>query len=147
MIELLLQAERALAVGLLDQAERLYDQAADADPRNAIAIVGKARIAVERGNDAEALALARRALEIDPENAAARRLADRLVEVMAHRGETVPAAADTLATPAPATGSAPAAPAPAAPALASTAPSTDDPAASEPPRGRRPGLLRRLLRR
>ena len=86
MIELLLEAERAMAVGMLDQAERLYRQVADSDPRNSIAVVGLARIALERGDEDGALALGARALGIDPDNVAARRLVDRLVEVRAHRG-------------------------------------------------------------
>ena len=85
MIELLLQAERALSVGLLDQAEKLYRQAADVDPRNAMAVVGLARVAVDRGHDELALAEARRALSIDPENVAAGRLAQRLDEVLRFR--------------------------------------------------------------
>lgn len=90
MIELLLEAEHALTLGLVDQAERLYRQAADADPRNAIAVVGLARIALERADDARAYLEARRALAIDPENVAANRLVARLDEVFAARGEPLP---------------------------------------------------------
>ena len=89
MMELLLQAERTLAMGRLDDAERLYRKALDADPRNAIAVVGLARLAIERGDDHEAYRLAGRALELDPENAAAVRLAMRLHEVFGARGESV----------------------------------------------------------
>jgi fused signal recognition particle receptor len=81
MIELLLAAERMLAGGDLDHAERLFSQVAEADPRNAIAVVGLAEVASARGDDAGAVATARRALEIDPENAAARRMIDRLQAV------------------------------------------------------------------
>jgi tetratricopeptide (TPR) repeat protein len=95
MIEILLQAERALAVGLVDQAERLYRQAAEADPRNSIAVVGLARVALERADEPEAWRQAQRALAIDPENVAAQRLADRLEEVWAYRGESLPDAAAT----------------------------------------------------
>ena len=87
MIELLLQAEGALSVGLLDRAEALYRQVANADPRNAIAIVGLSRVALERGQQQDALELARRALAIDPENVAAQRMVQRLEEVLAYRGE------------------------------------------------------------
>jgi len=90
VIEVLLQAERALAAGLVDQAERLYRQALAADPRNSIAVVGLARVALEHADDAEALRLAWRALAIDPENAAASRLAVRLEEVMMTRGDALP---------------------------------------------------------
>jgi len=86
VIELLLEAERSLAAGRLDQAERLYRQVADGDPRNAIAVVGLARIALERGDEEGALGLGERAVAIDPENQTARRLVDRLVEVRMHRG-------------------------------------------------------------
>ena len=89
MIELLLQADRTLTMGLVDQAERLYQQAAEADPLNAIAVVGLAKVAIERGDDAGAWRLAIRALEIDPENASAIRLEARTAEILATRGEPV----------------------------------------------------------
>jgi translation initiation factor IF-3 len=92
MIEKLLEAERALSVGLLDQAERLYQHAWEADPHNSIAVVGLARVALERGDEPAAQALARRALEIDPDNQAAQRMVDRLVEVQATRAEKAPPA-------------------------------------------------------
>ena len=90
MIELLLQAERALAMGLVDHAERLYLQAVAADPLNSIAVVGLARVALERADDVEAYRRARQALRIDPENVAAVRLSERLEEVFAHRGQALP---------------------------------------------------------
>ncbi len=117
MIELLLAAEDALALGLLDQAERTYRQALDADPRNGIAAAGLARVALERGDEAGALLLAGDALEIDPENATARRLVDRLEESARYRATEAADAAP------PAAGSRP-------------RPITD-----------RRGVLRRLLRR
>ncbi len=89
-MELLLQAEQALGMGLLDRAERLYRQAADVDPRNAIALTGLSRVALDRGDDARALQLAWRALAIDPENAVAVRLAARLEEVLKTRGAALP---------------------------------------------------------
>ena len=91
MIELLLQADRVLTLGMVDQAERLYLQAAAADPQNSIAVVGLARVALERDDDEGALREARRALAIDPENVAAARLATRLEEVLAYRARTLPA--------------------------------------------------------
>jgi hypothetical protein len=89
VIELLLQAESALSVGLLDRAEGLYRQVAAADPRNSIAIVGLSRVALERGRQHEALVLARQALAIDGENVAAQRMVQRLEEVLAYRGDAV----------------------------------------------------------
>jgi thioredoxin-like negative regulator of GroEL len=89
VIEILLEAERALSVGQLDHAERLYRQASDADPRNSIAVVGLARVALERSDDLGAYLLARKALTVDPENDAARRLAVRLLEIMRTRGDEV----------------------------------------------------------
>jgi len=89
VIEILLQAERELTMDRLDQAERLYWQAIEADPRNAIAVVGLARVAIERGDDRTAYAFAVQALGIDPEDAVALRLEARLAEVMTARGEPV----------------------------------------------------------
>lgn len=78
MIERLLAADRALEAGDLDGARRLFDQVADADPRNAIAVVGQAEVARRRGDPDEARRLATAALVIDPDEAAARRLMEQL---------------------------------------------------------------------
>ena len=99
MIELLLEAERALSFGRVDEAERLYRQVAANDPANSIAVVGLARVALEHADDAGAYLLARKALTIDPENEAAQRLVTRLDEVMRTRGETVPEPAVEPASP------------------------------------------------
>jgi hypothetical protein len=90
MIELLIEAERALTHGLVDQAERLYSQVAASDPRSSIAVMGLARVALERGDDRTAYLHGRAALAIDPENPAAQHLVMRLSEVMAGRGEALP---------------------------------------------------------
>lgn len=119
MIELLLQAERALSMGLVDEAERMYAQTVAADPRNAIAVVGLARVALERADDARAYRLARQALAIDPENVAAARLAGRLEEVYAARGLPLPGIDRGPAPEIEPAASAPDAPAPAAPASGS----------------------------
>jgi tetratricopeptide (TPR) repeat protein len=146
MVELLLQAERALSVGMVDQAEALYRRVAEADPRNAIALVGLARVALERADDREAYVQARRAAAVDPENAAARRLVERLEEVFVHRGEPVPMV-DTIVSP-PATEPArmpkPARMPPSEPPPAPSA--SGSPAGATASRPRR-GLLRRLLGR
>lgn len=84
-VELLLDAERALVAGLLERAERTYWQVLAAEPENAIAMVGLARVALERGDEPTALDFARRALAADPENVAAGRLVARLEEVRAAR--------------------------------------------------------------
>jgi uncharacterized protein HemY len=90
MIEVLIEAERALTHGLIDQAERLYRQVADNDPKSSIAVMGLARVALERGDDRTAYLHGRAALAIDPDNPAAQHLVMRLTEVMAGRGETPP---------------------------------------------------------
>ena len=170
MMELLLEAERAISLGMLDQAERLYRQAADADPRNAIAVVGLAKVAIERGDEEDALALGERALGIDPENLAARRLVERLREVRAYRaGQPLPPREDMgIAPVAVGPGRAPDRPASARPgpeparAPATTtrpAPADDEATAPEPATAREPataperepparrGLLGRLFGR
>jgi tetratricopeptide (TPR) repeat protein len=74
MIERLLAGEAALARDELDAAERLFRQVADADPRNAIAHAGLARVAIRHGDVDGARSLAEQALAIDPGEAAAARL-------------------------------------------------------------------------
>ena len=89
MIERLLEAERDLAVGLVDRADAIYRVLAESDPRNALAVVGLARCALERGDELGAYELAVRALSIDPDEAAALRMEARLSEVLATRGRPV----------------------------------------------------------
>ena len=85
MIEALLQAERLLVHGMVDQAEQIYRRAIEQDEHNAIAVVGLARVALERGQERLAYERAREALAIDPQNDAAQRLEQRLAEVFAER--------------------------------------------------------------
>ncbi len=105
--ELLLDAERALVAGLLDRAERTYRQVLAAEPHNAIAIVGLARIALERGDETAALNLARQALAADPENVAAQRLVARLEEVRTAREAAGEGADERRAAGVPTTGTRP----------------------------------------
>ena len=74
MIERLLAADAALERGELDTAEKLFGSVAEADPRNAIAAVGMGRVAAGRDDADGARTWFRRALSIDPDEAAARRL-------------------------------------------------------------------------
>jgi hypothetical protein len=163
MMEMLVEAERYLSHGLLDHAERLFRQVADADPRSSIAAVGLARVALERGDEASAYAFARRGLAIDAENPAAHHLVLRLEEVVRGRGEALPTdeeiARITRRSEAPnaarplASGAPPASPPPPPPpidAVGNADPRSDGP----PPRARRagaparrPGLLGRLFDR
>jgi tetratricopeptide (TPR) repeat protein len=101
VIEQLLRAENALALGLLDQAEQIYERTLAHDPANAIALVGLSRVALERGDERASLGFARRALSIDPENAQAGRMVDRLEEVIRERGDAVPQEAPSPTTPLP----------------------------------------------
>jgi hypothetical protein len=122
MIELLLQAERALGMGLLDQAERLYWQAIDGDGQNAIAIVGLAKVARQRGDDRTAMAFGRQALALDGENAVAIRLVAEVATSM--RAPTVEGRA---ADPPTASGATDGTDAPTAAAPASAAPAEATP--------------------
>jgi hypothetical protein len=78
MFELLLQADKALAKGKLDQAEKTYSQLIELDPTNAIALAGLARVAQTRGDEPAARSLVDRALGIDPASVAALRVLDEL---------------------------------------------------------------------
>jgi hypothetical protein len=102
MIEPLLQAERLLLHGLLDQAEVIYRRTLDSDPRNAIAAVGLAKVALERDDLQGAYQHACHALEIDRQNPSALRLEARLSEVLFTRGEPVERPSWLASHPAPA---------------------------------------------
>ena len=149
-----------MSFGQIDQAQEIYEQVSTSDPKNSIAVVGLARVALERGDELGAYLLARRALGIDPENDAARRMAVRLEEVLATRGhpvddplpaEAAEAVSSASAAPAPAT--APAAP----PTPEAAAPPPDGPPPPESgahiprptaaPKPKRRSLLGRLRRR
>lgn len=89
MNETLLQAERLLSVGLLDQAEALYLGSLEQQPGDALALMGLARVSIERGDDLAAHAYALRAVAADPENSAARAMATRWAELLRARGASV----------------------------------------------------------
>ena len=89
MIERLLAADAALERDELEVAERLFGQVAQADERNAIAVVGLGRVALRRGDREGAAERMREALAIDPDEAAARRLLGEL-EGTAARAEIAP---------------------------------------------------------
>ena len=96
MIERLLAADAALQRDDLETAEKLFGQVAEADPRNAIAAVGLGKVAAGRDDGAGARAWFVRALEIDPDEAAARRLLAALDrELAAERRHHVHVAAPT----------------------------------------------------
>ncbi len=170
MMEMLVEAERYLSHGLLDHAERLFRQVADADPRSSIAAVGLARVALERGDEASAYAFARRGLAIDPENPAAHHLVLRLEEVVRGRGEALPTdeeiaritrrggaqnAARPLAGGLPPASPPPSSASPPPPSAPVDAAGNPDPRSDGPPPrarragapARRPGLLGRLFDR
>jgi predicted Zn-dependent protease len=146
MMELLVEAERYLSHGLLDHAERLFRQVADADPKSSIAAVGLARVALERGDDATAYAYGRRAVAIDPENPAAHHLVLRLEEVVGGRGGSLPSDAEIARI----VGRPPDAPAP-QPTPPPPPPPEKAPSANAGPptvpKARRPGVIGRLFGR
>jgi tetratricopeptide (TPR) repeat protein len=131
MIERLLAADDALARGDLDLAERLFRQTAEADPRNAIAAVGMGRVAAARDDADAARTWFQRALDIDREEAAARRLLAALDREMAASGDAQAASVD-------------------APFEVPVGASAEAPAEVEPrveqARRRRPSLFGRILR-
>lgn len=147
MIEQLLRAENALALGLLDQAEQIYAQTLAQDPINAIAVVGLSRVALERGDERASLGFARRALSIDPENAQAGRMVERLEEVIRERGDAVPqedpSTSGAFPPPGPPAAATPAPAVPQPPSGVPHPPSANGPEVAP----KRPGLLRRLTRR
>jgi tetratricopeptide (TPR) repeat protein len=137
MIERLLAADAALARGELDAAERLFRQVADADGRNAIAAVGLGRVAAGRDDADGARTWFVRALEIDPQEAAARRLLAALDRELALG---VPVADPEAATP-PRVADAPSTQA-TQPAARSQPGSPSDPPPTVP--RKRPALLARI---
>jgi hypothetical protein len=126
MIERLLAADAALDRADLDVAGRLFEQVADADPRNAIAVVGLARVALRREDRVAARELAHRALAIDSQEAAALRL---LAELDTPAPERAPA------------------PQPAPPHRAKALPPAPPPPAPPPAAARTPEPARSWLRR
>jgi hypothetical protein len=78
MFEVLLRADRALASGALDEAERSFWQLMDLDPTNSIAVTGLALVSMERGDRRLARTFVDRALAMDPESAAATRILESL---------------------------------------------------------------------
>lgn len=80
-----IQADRLLAYGLLDQAERLYEEVLTAEPGNVEVAFGLARVALERGDEALAYERARRAAAINSRFDDAQRLVQRLAEILATR--------------------------------------------------------------
>jgi thioredoxin-like negative regulator of GroEL len=89
MNERLLQADRLLIVGLIDQAQKIYQEVLAADPRSTQALVGLANCQVEQGDLRGGYATALRVLEVDRSNNVALRMEARLSEILATRGEPV----------------------------------------------------------
>jgi tetratricopeptide (TPR) repeat protein len=107
MIERLLAADAALERGDIETAEKLFGSVAEADPRNAIAAVGMGRVAAGRDDATGARTWFQRALEIDPQEAAARRLLTALDRELAAMAGAPAPAATPVEPPAPAPGPSP----------------------------------------
>jgi len=99
VIERLLAAERALESDQLELADRLFAQVAAADPRNAIAMTGRAKVARRQGDLDAARRHVARALETDPEDAAARTLATEIATSTSNPEPTAPLAAPPATPP------------------------------------------------
>jgi tetratricopeptide (TPR) repeat protein len=97
MIERLLAAEKALDQGMVDTAGRLFAQVAQADPRNAIALVGLAKVALREDRIDDARELAEQALALDPDEAAAQRLLREVYAEVRLAPEPTPAPAPAQA--------------------------------------------------
>jgi tetratricopeptide (TPR) repeat protein len=80
-----IQADRLLNYGLLDQAERLYEEVLATEPTNVEVAFGLARVALERGDEQLAYERAQRAAQIKPNFDDAQRLVQRLAEILATR--------------------------------------------------------------
>jgi len=80
-----IQADRLLTYGLLDQAEKLYEEVLEAEPGNVEVAFGLARVALERGDEQLAYERVKLALKINPRFDDAVRLEQRLVEIIAAR--------------------------------------------------------------
>lgn len=84
-----IQADRLLTYGLLDQAERLYEEVLALEPNNVEVAFGLARVALERGDEQLAYERARHAVKINPRFDDAVRLEQRLAEIIAARAANV----------------------------------------------------------
>jgi tetratricopeptide (TPR) repeat protein len=84
-----IQADRLLTYGLLDQAERLYDEVLTLEPNNVEVAFGLARVALERGDERLAYERVQRAVKINPRFDDALRLEQRLKEILAAREANV----------------------------------------------------------
>jgi tetratricopeptide (TPR) repeat protein len=90
-----IQADRLLTYGLLDQAERLYEEVLAAEPNNVEVAFGLARVALERGDEHLAYERAQRAARINPRFDDAQRLVQRLAEIIRTRASAEAAGSPT----------------------------------------------------